>query len=104
VTLRDALEAAAAAADLPGVTASGKGTRTEWLAGGVVFAALEGDLAEFRLDPVVARAARGTPDTAVSSRGPDWVAFRPQELDRMALDRLTAWYTSAARRAVAIRH
>ena len=40
-----------------------------WRVGDVPFATLAGDRAEFRLDPLVARAALRTPDTAASSRG-----------------------------------
>jgi hypothetical protein len=71
----------------------------EYLAGGKPFAALAGDTAEFCLEPIVARAALGTPDATPSRRGPDWVAFRPRELDRFALDRATAWFLSAGRLA-----
>jgi hypothetical protein len=63
------------------------------------FAALAGSTAEFRLEPLVARAALGTPDAMPSPRGPDWVAFRPAELDRFARDRATAWFLSAWRHA-----
>jgi hypothetical protein len=74
----------------------------EFLVGARPFAALagaSGDSAEFCLEPVVARAALGTPDTTPSPRGADWVAFRPGELDRVARDRATAWFLSAWRRA-----
>lgn len=71
----------------------------EYLVGGRQFAALAGDTAEFRLDPLVGRAALGTPDAMPSPRGPDWVAFRPAELDRFASDRATAWFHSAWRHA-----
>lgn len=71
----------------------------EYSVDGRLFAALAGDTAEFRLDPVVGRAALGTPDAVPSSRGPDWVAFRPAELDRFASDRATAWFLSAWRHA-----
>jgi hypothetical protein len=63
------------------------------------FAALAGSTAEFRLEAIVGRAALGTPDTMPSPRGPDWVAFRPVELDRFASDRATAWFLSAWRHA-----
>lgn len=63
------------------------------------FAALAGGTAEFRLEPLVGRAALGTPDAMPSPRGPDWVAFRPGELDRFARDRATAWFLSAWRHA-----
>jgi hypothetical protein len=71
----------------------------EFLVGGRPFAASTGESAEFCLEPVVARAALGTPDARPSSRGPDWVAFRPRELDRFARDRAAAWFQSAWRRA-----
>lgn len=71
----------------------------EYLVDGRQFAALARDTAEFRLDPLVGRAALGTADAMPSSRGPDWVAFRPAELDRFASDRATAWFLSAWRHA-----
>jgi hypothetical protein len=71
----------------------------EYLLDGQAFAALAGGTAEFRLEPLVGRAALGTPDVTLSPRGPDWVAFRPGELDRFAGDRATAWFLSAWRRA-----
>ena len=66
-----------------------------------LFAALAGDRAEFRLDPLVARAALRTPGTSPSPRGPDWVAFAPAVLDDGAVDRAEAWFLSAHRRATA---
>lgn len=60
---------------------------------------VDGLSAEFRLDPAVAAAALGTPDTELSRRGPDWVRFRPEGLDGHALDRAEAWFGSAWRRA-----
>jgi hypothetical protein len=76
---------------------------TTWAAGPAVFAVLSGDRAEFRLGPQVAAAALRTPDTAVSVRGPDWVAFAPPILDDQAVDRAEAWFLSAHRRAEASR-
>jgi hypothetical protein len=58
----------------------------------------DGATASFRLDPVVAAAARRTPDTTGSARGPDWVEFRPAALDGHAIDRATAWFAAATRR------
>jgi hypothetical protein len=78
-------------------TADGAGT--EWSIGGVTFAGVAGDRAEFRLDPAVAAAALRTPDTSHSPRGPDWVAFAPGDLDQHAIDRAQAWLASAWRRA-----
>ena len=75
------------------------GEALEWSIGGVTFAAFNGDRAEFRLDPAVAAAALRTPDTSLSSRGVDWVAFAPVALDQHAMDRAEAWLASAWRRA-----
>jgi hypothetical protein len=80
---------------------------SEWVLNGTPFAAVSRgaaagpETAEFRLEPMVLRAALGTPDTAASPRGSEWVAFRPQELDRMATDRAAAWLASAHRFAAA---
>ena len=89
-----------AAEGVEGISRSDAAGGTSWSTGGVVFATVSGQGAEFRLDPVVASAARRTPDTAASSRGDDWVAFRPGELDEHAIDRAEAWFESAHRRAV----
>lgn len=71
----------------------------DWTAGGITFAAVAGDTAEFRLSPVVAAAARATPGAGGSARGADWVAFSPPQLDRYSLDRAVAWFGSAYRHA-----
>jgi hypothetical protein len=90
-----------AAADLEDAKRStpGNGDTVEWSIGGIAFAAVSGGRAEFRLDPLVASAALRTPDTSSSTRGRDWVAFSPAELDQHAIDRATAWLASAWRRA-----
>jgi hypothetical protein len=88
-----------AAADLVGADRHERGTVVEWSAGGIAFAAIEGNRAEFRLARPVAAAALRTPGTAASARGPDWVAFAPDELDSHAIDRAEAWLASAWRRA-----
>ena len=95
--LTAALEAEAA--DLEGVERAEAAGMVTWSIGGVLFAAANGGHAEFRLAPAVAAAALRTPDTASSTRGPDWVAFDPVDLDRHALDRALAWLASAWRRA-----
>ncbi|HET9615384.1 MAG TPA: hypothetical protein VFP22_11275 [Candidatus Limnocylindrales bacterium] len=74
---------------------------TSWSVRGRPVAILAGGRAEFRLDPLVARAALRTPDTTSSTRGPDWVAFAPVALDDAAVDRAEAWFLSAVRRAEA---
>ena len=97
-SLEEVLEAAAAnLEDAAGTPTAGGGT--EWSIDGRVFATSAAGRAEFRLDPMVANAALRTPDTARSSRGSDWVAFVPAALDQHAIDRATAWLTSAWRRA-----
>ncbi len=92
-----AAELAAAAGD---VEANRDGAGTIWSVGGTAFAALTGGALEYRLDPVVGAAARRTPDTSPSERGPDWVRFEPATLDQYAEDRAQAWFMSAHRRAV----
>jgi hypothetical protein len=97
LTLEDVL--VAAALDLEGLATGRDGGTTTWSMAGSTFATLTGARAEFRLDPLVARAALRTPDTAPSTRGPEWVAFAPDVLDDGAVDRAEAWFLSAFRRA-----
>lgn len=87
------------AAGLDGVERKTVADGVEWRVGGVAFAALGGDIAEFRLSPVVAAAARATPDADVSARGGAWVSFSPSQLDRYSRDRAVAWFGSAYRNA-----
>jgi len=101
VTLADLLEAAAG--DLPTpvdrlVAADGS---VEYAHAGTAFATLDaaGRTASFRLDDVLAGAAQRTPDAAPSHRGRAWVAFTPAELDGHAVDRASAWFAAAHRRA-----
>jgi hypothetical protein len=97
VTLAEVLDAEVA--QLDGVERRAVGGGIEWAADSIMFAALAGDTAEFRLSPVVAAAARDTPDAGPSGRGGEWVAFSPPLLDRFALDRAVAWFGSAYRTA-----
>ncbi len=97
LTLRDVLDAAAE--ELPDVRRSGAAAAVSWAVADLAFATLGEGRAEFRLDPLVARAALRTPDTAPSTRGLDWVAFAPETLDDAAIDRAEAWFLSAYRRA-----
>ena len=97
MNLREALDEAIA--DLDDVERVDAGGRMEWRRGGLPFAVLVGDAAEFRLDPLVAKAALRTPDTEPSSRGADWVRFSPAAVDGHAVDRAQAWLASAWRRA-----
>lgn len=99
MSLADVLRDAAAAAGVAGVDANGDAATTEWSVAGRPFAAATPDDAEFRLRPAIAQAALGTPDTAPSPRGPDWIRFRPDDLDRFAIDRAAAWFGIAARHA-----
>lgn len=89
----------AATTDLDDVDRREGGAGPEWSTRGIVFAAVNGDRAEFRLARPVVVAALRTPDTAASARGADWVAFAPRKLDAHAIDRAEAWFASAWRRA-----
>ena len=97
MNLREALDDVLG--DLDEVEQAEAGGGLEWRRGGRPFAALAGDAAEFRLDPLVAMAALRTPDTAASKRGTDWVHFSPAIVDGHAVDRAQAWLASAWRRA-----
>lgn len=98
-TLGDVLDDAAAELEDAVRIAAADGSTIEWSIAGVTFAAISGGHAEFRLDPLVAKAALRTPDSADSGRGEGWVEFSPSELDQYAIDRATAWLASAWRRA-----
>jgi hypothetical protein len=89
------------AAALPDVRSASSAAVTEWSREGVVFATLAGQAAELRLDPAIASAAIKTPDTSHSTRGMPWVRFAPRTLDGHAIDRATAWFDLAYRRASA---
>jgi hypothetical protein len=95
---------AAAADEVDGVATAAEGDATTWSAAGRTFATLSGERAEFRLDPLVVRAALRTPDTGPSPRGPEWIAFAPALIDDPAVDRAEAWFLSAHRLATAPRH
>ncbi len=97
MSLAKALEEAIG--DLEDVEPAEAGNGVEWRRGGRPFAALAGDAAEFRLDPLVVIAALRTPDTTASKRGSDWVRFSPAVVDAHAVDRAQAWLASAWRRA-----
>ena len=96
-TLRSVMEESASA--LPEIGVARLGAETSWSRGGRVFAVLDDTGAELRLDVPIAAAAMNTPDTAASSRGKEWVKFAPAALDGHAVDRLTAWFGLAYRRA-----
>lgn len=88
-----------AAADLEAADRRATTVGAEWSIGGVTFAVTSSEAAEFRLARPVVEAALRTPGTSRSARGSDWIEFRPDELDRHAIDRATAWLASAWRRA-----
>jgi hypothetical protein len=85
--------------DLADVTRARDGEAVTYAAGGRAFAVLMPDLLEVALDTAIAAAALRTPDTLASSRGPGWVAFTPDGIDRFALDRAESWVRLAHRRA-----
>jgi hypothetical protein len=99
VTLGELLAESAIELASCSVETGGDGGRT-WSRNRRPFAALSADgrTAEFLLDPAVADAAIRTPDVILSTRGGDWVAFTPAELDDHAADRAVAWFASAYRR------
>ena len=101
MTLRDALDRASGGIPDALETVDGNGATT-WAIHEVVFATLDGTgtTASFRLDPILAGAARRTPDTTDSFLGHEWVEFRPALVDGHAVDRATSWFEAAARRAV----
>lgn len=101
MTLREVLETAAAGVPDALETVAGNGATT-WAVNELVFATLDGTgrTASFRLDPLLAGAARRTPDTTDSFLGPEWVEFGPVVLDGHAVDRACAWFEAAARRTV----
>ncbi len=86
------------ASELEDVERIDRDGQVEFSRGGRPFAALDSDgSASFRLGPQVAQAALRTPDTHPSPRGPNWVSFRPAQLDRFARDRAEAWLEVAHR-------
>jgi hypothetical protein len=98
MTLQELLDEAAG--ELDGVIVTPLEDGLAFRVGDQLIAVIDGHgVAEFRLDPAVAGAARRTPDTAASERGPEWVRFAPSALDPHAADRAVAWLGSAARRA-----
>ena len=87
------------AAAEPGIEASTADGATSWSRAGRAFAVAAASGVEIRLDRAIAAAALRTPDVGPSSRGPEWVRFNPRELDGHAVDRITAWFGLAYRRA-----
>lgn len=85
--------------DIADARSTTHGASTTWSVAGRPFAVLGPDGIELRLDSAIAAAATRTPDAGPSPRGPEWVRFNPRELDGHAVDRLTAWFDLAYRRA-----
>ena len=85
--------------DLPEARSISAGGAITWSRASHAFAALGSSGVEIRLDNAIAAAATRTPDTAPSTRGPEWIRFNPHELDGHADDRLRAWLGLAYRRA-----
>lgn len=104
LTLADVLEVAGEDAALAPPTVELDGSVT-FAVGSVLIATLDpaAETASFRLDPVLAGAARRTPDVFPSALGPEWVTFRPALLDDHAIDRAEAWFAAAVRRATIAR-
>jgi hypothetical protein len=103
MTLREVMEDAVALAgdDGPVAAAVDADGAITWSSRGTGFATLDatGSTAGFRLDAVLAGAARRTPDAGTSAHGTDWVEFSPAVLDGHAVDRAIAWFLAALRRA-----
>lgn len=85
------------ATDVEAVERTSDGGSVAYATRGQDFAVLDQIGASFRLRADVVRGALGTPDTAASPRGPDWVRFAPPVLDTFARDRAEAWFRFAHR-------
>lgn len=88
--------------DLPESRSVSDGGVVTWSRNGRLFAALGPAGIDINLDRAIAAAAARTPDSAPSSRGPEWVRFSPRQLDAHAIDRLRAWLDLAYRRAAGL--
>ena len=97
VSIGEAIEGLAAAAT--GVERAQSGQGVEFQIAGQPFARLGGSEASFRIGSDIVRAALRTDGTRASPLGADWITFSPLRFDRYALDRATAWFELAARRA-----
>ena len=84
---------------LDDVVEAAEGESTEYRRDATLFAVAAPAHVEVRLNPEVAEAARRTPATSASERGPEWVVFAPPAVDEHALDRAEAWFLSAWRAA-----
>ena len=93
-----ALEAAAEVLDPPPTVRTTDGVTT-WSVADQPIVSLSAASAAFRVGPEIGAAARNTPDAGDSPLGREWVAFSPSSLEGHAVDRLTAWFAAAYRRA-----
>ena len=89
----------ALAADLADVTRMDLDGAVSYRHGQLEFAVADDAGGELRLLEPIAAAALRTPDVSASDRGAGWIRFRPRTLDRFALDRASAWFELAWRRA-----
>lgn len=87
------------ATEVADVTVAATRGLREYRRGDRAFAAVEGGVAEVRLNPEVAEAAQRTSHTTSSTRGPGWVRFEPPSVDQFVADRAAAWFLSAWRAA-----
>jgi hypothetical protein len=82
---------------LDGVQLTGDG---EYARKGAAFADRPAeDAIDLHLGEEIVEAARRTPGTSASPRGPDWIRLAPPEWDEHAIDRLRAWFLIAWRAA-----
>jgi hypothetical protein len=81
----------------PGVELVERDGLAEFRVGGRTVAVVEATALSFRLGGEIAAAAARTTDAGTSERGPDWVRFSPSAVDRLALDRVEAWFDLAVR-------
>ena len=100
MTLEEVLDDAAASSSIPVEAEALDDGAVGWAVGQRLVATMDDGAraVTFRLDPVLAGAALRTPDVTPSSRGPEWVTFRPAVLDDHAIDRAEAWFAAAVRR------
>ena len=82
-----------------GAAASSTAGLVDFKREGRSFASAQGNVVEFRLDPEVADAVLGTPDTSASGRAAGWVRLAPATPKPNDFDRARAWFLSAFRYA-----
>lgn len=85
--------------ELGEVSSAASAAGMEFRRGSQLFAVLHGGQVSLRLRPDIAAAALGTPATAASPRGADWIEFAPDPSNQQDVDRLQAWLTIGWRSA-----